>query len=140
MYTYQLSFSLSLYFMIFKNDKMSCQQMHFPMDANWFLLTEGVTHAAASFASAHATWEIPFGFLFQASMLVVLLCRSLIKILKVNQFVCLLPRGLSPFNPHFSKILKEVQFGNSYSNDIFGNLFKWNLFEMLCMLTEESIL
>ena len=82
----------------------------------------------------------PFGFLFQASMLVVLLCRSLIKILKVNQFVCLLPRGLSPFNPHFSKILKEVQFGNSYSNDIFGNLFKWNLFEMLCMLTEESIL
>ena len=69
LYTYQLSFSLSLYFMIFKNDKMSCQQMHFPMDANWFLLTEGVTHAAASFASAHATWEIPFGFLFQASML-----------------------------------------------------------------------
>ena len=52
----------------------------------------------------------PFGFLFQASMLVVLLCRSLIKILKVNQFVCLLPRGLSPFTPHFSKILKKVQF------------------------------
>ena len=41
---------------------------------------------------------------------VVLLCRSLIKILKVNQFVCLLPRGLSPFTPHFSKILKKVQF------------------------------
>ena len=56
------------------------------------------------------TWKIPFGFLFQASMLVVLLCRSLIKILKVNQFVCLLPRGLSPFTPHFSKILKKVQF------------------------------
>ena len=81
----------------------------------------------------------PFWFSI-SSKHVVLLCRSLIKILKVNQFVCLLPRGLSPFNPHFSKILKEVQFGNSYSNDIFGNLFKWNLFEMLCirMLTEES--
>lgn len=85
--------------------------MHFPMDANWFLLTEGVTHAAAPFASAHTTYmRDPFGFLFQASMLVVLLCRSLIKILKVNQFVCLLPRGLSPFTPHFSKILKKVQF------------------------------
>ena len=74
---------------------------------------------------------------------VVLLCRSLIKILKVNQFVCLLPRGLSPFTPHFSKILKKVQFRdlhliNAKKERIFGNLFKWNLFEMLCMLTEES--
>ena len=69
----------------------------------------------------------PFGFLFQASMLVALLCRSLIKILKVNQFVCLLPRGLSPFTPHFSKILKKVQFGNSYSNDIFG-IFSYGIY------------
>ena len=87
----------------------------------------------------HTQHERSFWFSI-SSKHVVLLCRSLIKILKVNQFVCLLPRGLSPFNPHFSKILKEVQFGNSYSNDIFGNLFKWNLYEMLCMLTEESIL
>ena len=74
----------------------------------------------------HTQHERSFWFSI-SSKHVVLLCRSLIKILKVNQFVCLLPRGLSPFNPHFSKILKEVQFGNSYSNDIFG-IFSYGIY------------
>ena len=74
----------------------------------------------------HTQHERSFWFSI-SSKHVVLLCRSLIKILKVNQFVCLLPRGLSPFTPHFSKILKKVQFGNSYSNDIFG-IFSYGIY------------